>query len=54
MPTNKKLIEGGAAGGEEAGKLAIKWGKLHWVRTAAGVASFTTMALALARLNHKK
>jgi hypothetical protein len=53
MPTNKKLIAGGAAGGKEQGELAIKWGKLHWVRTAVSLASFTTMALALARLKHK-
>ncbi|GBF97902.1 hypothetical protein Rsub_10257 [Raphidocelis subcapitata] len=52
MPTNKKLInkEGSE---EERAELAQKWGRLHLYRTAAGLASFTAMALALARLEHK-
>ena len=49
MPTNKKLIEG-TAPAEERGALAKKWAKLHMVRTVGGIASFTVMAIALARL----
>jgi hypothetical protein len=52
MPTNKKLINGEGSE-EERAELAKKWGRLHWYRTAAGVASFAAMALALARLKHK-
>lgn len=49
MPTNKKLIEGSAPAAER-GELAKKWGRLHMARTVASLASFTVMAVALARL----
>lgn len=54
MPTNNKLLgKAPLAPGEDAGAVAKRWGRLHLVRTAAGAASFTVMALALARLKHK-
>jgi hypothetical protein len=41
MPTNRRLLDPGLdSGSEEARTLLARWGRLHAVRTAVGVAVF--------------
>jgi hypothetical protein len=44
-PTNRRL-EDNAVTATEAGPLLVKWGRLHWVRTALGLAALLLMVFA--------
>ena len=46
MPTNRRLLDPALdAGSAEARLLLLRWGRLHAVRTVAGVAAFVAFAL---------
>jgi hypothetical protein len=47
MPVNRRL-EAGDGTGPDTRALLIRWGRLHWIRTALGTASALAMLCALA------
>jgi hypothetical protein len=45
MPTNRRLLDGGALPSAEAARLLTRWGRLHWVRSGLGVAGLLALVL---------